>query len=206
MSDSKLVAAILLAAGNSSRMGAAGPKQLLTYQGQPLLRRAIDTACMSAVCPVVVVLGADAERVRPTIDLVGIEIVENPRWDAGMGGSLRTGLDRVLAVAPEVDAVVLMLCDQPLVTAEDIRGLIQAHKKTGRPLVASSYSGTIGVPAVIGKQWFDRLMALPDNAGAKALFLAGGDEVAHVEVPCAAIDIDRPEDYEKLRRCCGLGG
>ena len=203
MTDTTLIGAILLAAGNSSRMGPAGPKQLLPYQGQSLVRRAIDTACMSAVCPVLVVLGANAEQVRPTIDGLQVEIVENPRWETGMGSSLRAGLERLLAVAPGAAAAIVMLCDQPLVTSEDIRGLIHAHAQTGKPLVASSYSGTLGVPALIGKSWFNRLMALPESSGAKALFLAGGDDVAHVDVPCAAIDIDRPEDYEKLRRCCG---
>ncbi len=203
MNETKLIGAVVLAAGNSSRMGATGPKQLLTYQGQSLVRRAIDTASMSAISPIVVVLGSNAEQVRPTIEGLGVEIVANPRWETGMGSSLRTGLERMLAVTPNIDAVVIMLCDQPLVTSEDIRGLIEAHAQTGKPLVAASYSGTLGVPAVIGKACFDRVKALPDEAGAKALFLAGGGDVDRVEVPCAAVDIDRPEDYEKLRRCCG---
>jgi molybdenum cofactor cytidylyltransferase len=203
MTESMLIGAIVLAAGNSSRMGAAGPKQLLTYQGQSLVRRAIDTAGMSALSPVIVVLGANAEQVRPTLEELGVEIVVNPRWEAGMGSSLRTGLVRALAANLQLDAVVILLCDQPLVTPEDIRGLIHTHTQSGKPLVAASYSGTLGVPALIGKSCFDRVKNLPDEAGAKSLFLAGGNDVARVEVPCAAVDIDRPEDYEKLRRCCG---
>jgi molybdenum cofactor cytidylyltransferase len=197
------IGTIVLAAGNSSRMGTVGPKQLLIYQGQSLVRRAIDTACMSAVCPIVVVLGANAEQVRPTVEGPGVEIVVNRQWEAGMGSSLRAGLERALAVIPKLDAVVVMLCDQPLVTPEDIRGLIEAYKRTGKPLVAAAYSETLGVPALIGKSCFDRVKALPDEAGAKALFLESGGDVERVEVPCAAVDIDRPEDYEKLRRCCG---
>ena len=208
MSGTRLIGAIVLAAGNSSRMGAAGPKQLLTYQGQSLVRRAIDTACMSAVGPIVVVLGANAEQVRPAVEGLGVEIVGNPHgWEAGMGSSAScAGLERALAVIPNLDAIVFMLCDQPLVTPEDIRGLIEAHLQTGKPLIASSYSGTLGVPALVGKECFDRVTALPDEAGAKALFLEGGGEVERVptEVPCAAVDIDSPEDYEKLRRCCGM--
>ncbi|MGN6370293.1 MAG: nucleotidyltransferase family protein [Phycisphaerae bacterium] len=203
MTEPKLIGAVVLAAGNSTRMGATGPKQLLAYQGQPLLRRAVDTACMSALCPVVVVLGANAGAVRPTIESLGVEIAENPRWQAGMGSSLRTGFERALAAAPALDAVVIMLCDQPLVTPEDIHSLIHTHVQTGKPLVAASYSGTLGVPALIARSCFDRVKSLPDEAGAKSLFLQGGESVARVEVPCAAIDVDRPEDYEKLRRCCG---
>jgi molybdenum cofactor cytidylyltransferase len=204
MTLSKSIGAIVLAAGNSSRMGAAGPKQLLTYQGQSLVRRAIDTASMSAASPVIVVLGANAGQVYPTIENLGVEIVVNSRWETGMGSSLRAGLERILAASRALDALIIMLCDQPLVTSEDIRSLIQKHAHTNKPLVAASYSATLGVPALIAKSCFDRVKALPDDAGAKALFLNGGPDVDRVEMPCAAVDIDRPEDYEKLRRCsCG---
>ena len=192
------IGAIILAAGSSSRMGSAGLKQLLQFHGESLLRRAIRTAEGAGLDPIVVTLGAFADRIRADIAEQHIRLVENPRWEAGMGSTLRAGLSGLLACAAEIDAVVIALCDQPLVTSEDLRRLVEAFHKTGKPLVASGYGETVGVPALIEKRYFDRVNKLPDAAGAKALFAGNSENVAVVAMPNAALDIDSPEDLQQM--------
>ena len=115
------VAIILLAAGGSQRMGR--PKQLLPFEGTTLLRRAAQTALATPCRPIVAVLGAHA--VESARELAGLEIhtSENSNWPAGMGSTIKVGLHRATAIDPAIDAVLLMLCDQPLIGPADLARL-----------------------------------------------------------------------------------
>jgi molybdenum cofactor cytidylyltransferase len=122
-------AAVILAAGGSTRMGQ--PKALLPVGGVSLLRRAV--AAAAGCDPVVVVLGAVADRVRPELDGLAVTAVENPDWDQGPGTSIRVGL----GAAGDADAAVLLACNQPLVDAAHICQLITAYRTGRRPMAAS---------------------------------------------------------------------
>jgi molybdenum cofactor cytidylyltransferase len=181
-------------------MGVVGPKQLLDYEGQSLLRRAVEVACGAGLEPVVVVLGADAERIGAAVSGMAAEIAENPDWQTGMGSSLKAGLARVREIDPAIDAVIVLLCDQPLVNSEDVRALIELHLRAGKPLIAAAYAETVGVPALIGKSYFDEVARLPGSAGAKQLFAKHAEAVGTVSMPNAVLDIDEPGDYERIAR------
>ena len=126
-------AAVILAAGPSSRMGS--PKQLLALEGQSLLRRAAATALSSSCRPVIVVLGAHADRLQRELMGLDATVVENVAWQDGIGSSVRCGIEAVRH-ARDVDSAVLMVCDQPLVTSQLIDQLVATHRQDGAAIVA----------------------------------------------------------------------
>ena len=184
------VGAVVLAAGGSQRFGR--PKQLLLYDGQTLVRRAARGA-LAVRGPVVVVAGREQEMIG--LDLLGlpVTVVPNDDWERGIGSSVRCGLEAL----PECDAAVIVACDQPRVDGSVIQQLIAEHAKSGKPIVAAAYAGTLGVPALFARRRFDELRSLPDAQGAKSIILRHRDEVATVDFPAGALDIDTPEDYER---------
>jgi molybdenum cofactor cytidylyltransferase len=201
------IAAVILAAGGSSRLGR--PKQLLTFRGETLVRRAVRAATAAGCDPAIVVVGAVTDSIRSEVairesriassgapeDGARTTVVENAEWQKGVGTSIRRGLERL----PEsVEAVVLIACDQPFVDAAIIAELIAAYERTGKPMVASSYANTIGVPALFDRSCFAALLALPSDSGAKTLMMTRPNDVAAVAFERGAIDIDTPEDFERL--------
>jgi len=197
---------ILLAAGESSRMGR--PKQLLIYEGQTLLRRALEAAAGSSCRPIAVVLGSEPEALIPELDNAGlpydaqVEIVHNLNWECGMGSSIRAGL-QALQRRAELDAVVIMLCDQPMVTSALLETIIAAYREADDCVVASEY-GTgstdegVGVPALFDASLFPELLALHPDEGAKRIILAHKDKLGRVLFPGGLVDLDTPADYNTL--------
>jgi molybdenum cofactor cytidylyltransferase len=188
------IAVILLAAGGSTRMGS--PKQLLSYQGRPLVRHAAQIAIASGGDPIVVVLGSRVEDARAALDGLDVVVVENTEWEKGLGTSIRAGISGAELLGCE--GVILMLADQPMVTAEILKRLVEEHEETGRPIIASEYSGTVGVPAVFTREFFPNLKALLPSEGCKAVILAHLDQSIRIACPEAEMDIDTPEDYQAI--------
>jgi molybdenum cofactor cytidylyltransferase len=187
-------ALILLAAGASSRMGA--PKQLLDFHGKPMLRHVTEVALAAGCSPVIVVLGAREEAIRPALLGLDVEIALNPRWTEGMGTSIQAGLcalgDR------EVAGTILALADQPFVPSSFLRSLLEKHRESGRGIVAAQYADTVGVPAFFARAAFPLLRALPPEQGCKVVILESLAETFLVDCPDAARDIDTPDDYRTL--------
>jgi len=194
------VALIVLAAGASTRMGR--PKQLLPYRGHTLLRNAAAIAAASVCRPVLVVLGAYANQIQPEIDGLPVRPVMNERWAEGIGTSIQAGLGALSTddQADNVQAVVLMLCDQPCVTAAVIDDLVTAYYASGREIIASEYGGTLGVPALFGRGYFAELATVSGEAGAKCIIAAHASDVVPVPFPMGMADIDTPEEYRQLQR------
>jgi molybdenum cofactor cytidylyltransferase len=190
------IGALILAAGQSSRLGR--PKQILGFRGKSLLRRMADAASDAKCSPVVVVLGSDAKLVREELNQTSAKIVENENWQRGIGTSIRAGVRYLIANAPSLDAILLLVCDQPFVDARLIKRAIKLREKTNKPIVASGYSDTLGVPALFDRSCFGELIALRDDSGAKPIILRDPERVAQFSFPEGAIDIDTTEDYEKL--------
>jgi molybdenum cofactor cytidylyltransferase len=115
-----------------------------------------------------------------------------------MGSSLKIGVARALELAPDLDGVLVMLGDQPLVTADDLLTLLDARRTSGRPIVATAYPTSPGVPAFFSRATFPDLVAIDDAAGAKPLLVAAADRVATVTIPAALADVDTPGDYAAL--------
>jgi len=189
------IAAIILAAGPSSRLGR--PKQLVEVDGQSLIERALDAANGAGCEPVLVVIGANDRQVVARIRKSGAEIVKNVDWKKGLGSSIRAGIERLLKSDPETSAVLLMVCDQPLVLAQHLRRLVDFRRETGRPIVCSRYAETVGVPAIFGREFFGELMQLGEH-GAKQLLLSHPDQSAQITLPEAELDIDEEADIERL--------
>jgi molybdenum cofactor cytidylyltransferase len=185
---------IVLAAGASTRFGS--PKQLIRLNGRPLLHLAVSRAVEVAGQAVTVVLGANAAQLAPLLRHTPASVVINRDWAEGMGSSVRTGVARIPATA---DAALLMLADQPAVTAEDLKRLIGAWRRQPQCIVAAHYAGTCGVPAIFPREDFTALAALRGDAGARALLKRGGERLVRVALQSAAIDIDTPEDLLKLQ-------
>jgi molybdenum cofactor cytidylyltransferase len=184
------VGVVILAAGESSRLGQ--PKQLLPFRGKALLQCVVHSALSSRCRPVVVVIGAHADMIRPQLS-GDIRIVENPDWKEGMSSSIRRGVE---SIESEVDAVILMLGDQPLVTSEILN---QFAEKAEVGLVAAEYNGGIGVPALFRREYFDALRTLRGEKGAKSILLANEKHVARIPCPEAALDIDTVADARRLQ-------
>lgn len=189
-------AVVVLAAGGSSRMGR--PKQLLPFRGRSLLWHTTDVALAAARGPVVVVLGAAADRLAPELDGLPVTVNRNPDWEQGPGTSVRAGVAAVEALPEAVEAVVFLLCDQPLVGPGHVRRLVEAHRATGLPMAASGYVGSVGVPALFARGCFPALRALDPAVGAKQLLACRPGAVAVVPFPAGEIDLDTPDDYERL--------
>lgn len=171
------------------------PKQLLNYQGMSLLRRAATAAVKAKLDSIIVVLGADANRMEEELTNLPVRTVTNHDWQLGMGTSIRTGMSAVC----NADAVILMLCDQPFVSANTLRSLIEAHHMHGVSIAACAYGNTLGVPALFAKPHFPKLANLPDDAGAKQVILAAGESVRAVPFPQGACDIDTPAQFANLQ-------
>jgi molybdenum cofactor cytidylyltransferase len=186
---------ILLAAGAGSRMGS--PKQLLPFHGQPLIRHATNAAIDSGCSPIAVVLGSAADKIRPALLGLDLILTENPLWADGMGTSIQAGLR---ALEPHsLDAVILTLTDQPLLSADIYRRLRTEFERTHRSIVTSEYSGTVGVPVLFGRQHFGELMALEPDRGCKGVILHHKNIALRIPCPEAEFDLDTPQDYQRIQ-------
>jgi len=181
-----LVAAVILAAGASRRLGEL--KQLVRLNGETLLERAV-RVCREAGCsPVVVVLGASAAEVRKLCALGDAAVVTNDEWAEGMGSSVRRG---VQVLSPDLNGCVIATCDQPAVTADHLRALMASGE-----LTASAYAGSSGVPAYFPRVMFAELMSLRGDAGARRLL----KDAKSLELTTGELDVDTQVDLERARR------
>jgi molybdenum cofactor cytidylyltransferase len=190
------VGAIILAAGGATRFG--GAKQLMKFQGETLVRRALRAAAEGGCAPVAVVVGDFGALITDEVAETPGCVVENPEWPRGIGTSIRCGLRFLLGSKPRLNAVIVLACDQPFVEGKTVAALIAQHQESGKAIVASHYANTFGVPALFDRSCFGALLALPDDSGAKALIESRPGEVASIEFEKGAIDIDTPADFDRL--------
>ncbi len=195
-------AAILLAAGASTRLGQ--PKQLVPIDGESLLRRTARLALEAGCSPLYVVLGFEATRMREELTGLPVQIVLNSLWHEGMGSSLRSGMTALQQSTPQPQAVLLLVCDQPHLTAEHLRDLLTRHANAQtsnkKPVTASAYGGNSGVPAVFSAELFGELAACAGDQGARALIRAHHPDVVAISWPAGELDLDRPEDLSTIER------
>lgn len=188
------ISLVLLAAGASSRLGQS--KQMLPVEGVPLLEHAAKTALASGVKDVIVILGANEQPHLNAIQTLPVTTIANHYWKSGIGSSIKSGLNYLIRKSPDTEAVILMVCDQPSLTPQHLRNLIETFNQTKAPIVASQYANTLGVPALFARSFFTNLLMLRDEQGAKKLIEQFQTQVKPVDFPEGSIDIDTQEDYQ----------
>jgi molybdenum cofactor cytidylyltransferase len=192
------VGTIILAAGASTRMGT--PKQLLPLEGRPLIVRAVEAALGAASWPVIVVLGANAELIRPVLARHPVLVSDNPAWAEGMAASLRAGITTLQQFSRHIDAAVIALCDQPAFSSDIISRLIETQRNSGGTVVAARYAGRNGAPALFLREHFATLASLTGEEGARALLNDSPDRVASIDLPAFAHDLDTPSDVDAYHK------
>ena len=193
------IASIILAAGASTRLEGL-PKQLLRQEGTTLIRRIADVALSLQAGPVVVVLGANQNQIQPELADLPVHLAFNDQWQTGMASSLHVGL-QALWDEP-VDAFLILLTDQPFVSADLLHQLIQARQQTGRGIIVCRYGepGNLGVPALFDIRYQENFMQLRGDVGARKLIQQHLSDCADVSFPLATVDLDTQQDVEAWMR------
>lgn len=190
------IAAVVLAAGRSSRMGRH--KLLLPLGDQPVIAHVVAAACASGAEPVLIVLGHEAEEVRAALPPSRAHMVENPAYTEGMASSLRAG---IAAVPAECAGALMVLGDQPLITAALLDRLIEAAHHDPDAIVAATYAGQRGSPVYFPRVDFAALEAVEGDEGGRTVLAQHPDRVRLVACADvgAPLDVDTPADYERIR-------
>jgi molybdenum cofactor cytidylyltransferase len=186
---------VILAAGASSRM--KQPKQLLPYHNKSLLAHTINEAKKSLM-PVIVVLGANALEIKTQTRNLEGEILVNKEWESGISSSIKAGLQKALAHFKEMQNCIFAVCDQPYISSNLFRELVDQKKKSSKKIVACSYADTLGTPCLFDKKYFDELLNLEGDHGAKSILQKYRNDVASVDFEKGKIDVDTKKDYEEL--------
>lgn len=190
------IAAVVLAAGGSTRLGQ--PKQLAPLAGRPALAYTLDALRQSSVDRIVLVLGHQAEAVRAALDLTGVTVVQNDAYAEGQSTSVLAGIK---SLGDDVGAALMVVGDQPLLDPAVVDAIVDAYRRTGGPFIVPVYEGGWGNPVLLARGAWQFLDGLKGDTGARPILRKQMDMVLEVPVPGPAPDdIDTPEDYERLRR------
>lgn len=190
------VGALLLAAGSSSRLGQ--PKQQVRIGNETLLYRAALHLRKSNVHVLMTVLGCQADQFLPLIEGLSDKYVINRDWQLGMGNSLKVGLDAIIAMHQDLDGVLIAVCDQPYMSATHLNELLRAFRHNPCKIVASQYQNLQGVPAIFPERYFNELMVINDQKGAKLVIQEHADDIVEIPMPGGELDIDTPEDLKLM--------
>ncbi len=187
-----MINAIVLAAGESRRMGM--PKPLLQLGGTTFLERIVSVLQQSETDRVTVVLGAQAARIRASAELAGVDVVVNQDYRQGQLSSLVAGLR---SLPSQAEAILLCLVDNPLISGETVDRIVRIFRETGKPIVIPIFEGRRGHPVLFARAMFDELLKAPAEEGARHVVQSHRDQIFEVNVPDRAIlaRIDTPEDY-----------
>jgi molybdenum cofactor cytidylyltransferase len=172
------------------------PKQLLPIQGTSLLRHLAKISIASMCDPIAVVLGANAQQIRTEIEDLPLQIVDNPQWRSGMGTSIGSGLAALLEREPALNAVLILVCDQPFVSTALIDRLVLAYRSECHQIVATTYLNTVGVPVLFSDRYFSELLQLNLDTGARQIVQKHLHETHTIAFPQGAIDLDTPDEYQ----------
>jgi molybdenum cofactor cytidylyltransferase len=172
------------------------PKSLLPIQGISLLRHLSEIAIASICDTVMVVLGANAQQIYPEISDLPLQTIENQDWQAGMGTSISSGLATLLKRELALNAILILVCDQPFVCIDLIDRIVQVYRSGSSPIVATSYLNTVGVPALFSDRHFPELLQLNADTGARQIIQRHLHETHIIAFPEGAIDLDTPNDYQ----------
>lgn len=192
------IAAIILAAGSSSRMGVS--KQLLAFQETTLLGHVIENVRGSDVDKMYCTLGAESDLISLSIERYTIETIVNSNYKTGLSSSIIASIRHI--ENESFDAVMMILGDQPLVDSIYINELLTAFNNSSDKIIASSYANGPGVPVIIPKKYYPNLLQLKDDKGAKEFLTSQNENIISFETD-SLFDVDTEEDYKKLIKRLG---
>ncbi len=186
-------AAVILAAGGSSRFGNSKP--LLLWRDKPFIRQVAETALQVGLDPVVVVTGYTADRVKAALDGLQVQVIYNPDWTSGQAMSVISG---VSALPARIGAAIFLLADQPQVSPTIITALLERHRQSLAPIVAPLVQGKRANPVLFDRSTFASLMTISGDSGGRQVF--SRFKVSWLEWNDAnlLLDVDTPEDYQRL--------
>ena len=184
---------MVLAAGSARRFGTA--KQLAEFQGQSLVSRAVRLGQQASGSKTVLVVGAGWQHVVEDCRSLTPFIVRNEHFESGMASSIASG---IRAVQPVADAVLILLADQPLITAEHLSAMQNASIKSPDSIVASSFSDAVGPPVIFPARYFGELLRLRGDHGARSVIVENDAAVIEIQFADAAVDIDTPDDLQNI--------
>lgn len=196
MSGHGNVAAVVLAAGDSTRLGQ--PKQLAQLNGRPALAYTLDALRASSADQIILVLGYAADKIEAALDCTGITVVHNDAHAEGQSTSVKAGIN---ALGDEVGAALMVVGDQPMLPPAVVDAILRAYRQTGGPFIVPVYDSGWGNPVLLARITWPLLDNLKGDTGARPILRKHMDMVLEVPVPgVAPDDIDTPEDYERVRR------
>ncbi|MFK5972678.1 MAG: nucleotidyltransferase family protein [Flavobacteriaceae bacterium] len=190
------IAVLILAAGRSSRMGQS--KQLLPWKTTTLLGNAIETALGIKNADVFVVLGAHCEIVKAHIRKSNVVCLEHTDWEKGLGSSLAFGMGSIVETKKTYSAVLILLCDQPLIDTVYLATMVDTYLHNGKGIVATAYANRVGVPAIFETTYFSELMNLSEDKGAKSIIENHKNDVLAISPAGKEIDLDTMAEYQNL--------
>ena len=188
---------IILAAGASTRLGRS--KQIVPYKDSTLLKHTIKAALDAVLGPVIVVTGANEKEITADIEQEPVTIVFNRDHQEGIASSIKAGIEAIQQHHSDCENIILMVCDQPHINKDILQSLVKLSEGNNKPIAASAYKDTIGVPALFHKSFFPDLLSLEGDEGGKKILLKYRPSVATVSFPAGEIDIDTPGDLDALQ-------
>lgn len=188
----KPIAAVILAAGAATRFGSA--KQLADIGGKVMLQHIIDSCRQLKSVDLYLVLGANTEEIQTRIKIDKTKIINNSEWQEGIGSSIRAA---TLELQDSYEGILFLAGDQPFISTNQLDQLINSWRESPDRICAAKYLDTVGIPAIFPRSMYSQLILLEGDLGAKKLLLENHDNMQLIEMPEAAIDIDRPEDLDR---------
>lgn len=192
------IVALILAAGNSSRMGTT--KQLLPWSRNTLLGNAIDIAAISNIDKAFVVLGAEAQKIQEAVLPENYEVILNKNWQEGLGSSISVGITGIMKAEAKPNAILIMLADQPFIDKTYLNTLIGHYKAKKGKIIATQYGSKMGVPAIFDPSFFLALQKMKGDEGASQLISKNKGSCFGVDPEKKATDLDTPEDYTTFKQ------
>lgn len=195
------IAAIILTAGSSSRMGQ--PKALMSWGRSCLLEHLVDEVHTADIQNLILVTGAHHQEILTALPGFKHLICYNAEWESGMGRSIGIGATYLTTRFPELQGILILLIDQPLIHASYLKEMITHFESDSCKIVASQFKDTKGAPALFGKAYFKNLQQLSKDQGAKPIIEQAGTDVFLLQADELAKDVDTPDAYNQLKEKYG---
>jgi molybdenum cofactor cytidylyltransferase len=198
----KDIATLILAAGASSRMGR--PKALLPWGNTTVLENILSELDVAGLRDIVLVSGAHHKQISEGLAKKNIRICFNKGWEAGMGSSLKTGVQHIEDAYPEKHGLLVLLSDQPLISGAYLKEMLGSSQMHPGHIIATAYGKGEGVPALFPRSFWSSMAQIPPEKGAKVLIRAHRDRTVLLDAGEAIMDMDTPEAYREILQKAGL--